>query len=145
MHPGRAFLLGFIRIFENGNQLNCYVPIMRYFFLIVLCAFFVGQVFAEDTGSRTSERSLVERLGFPPATRVLIINADDFGMNHATNEGTFKALKTGAVTSSTIMFCCPWAEEAVSFGLNTPKVHIPTIPPSCSEGKRPPVPKESAL
>ena len=26
---------------------------------------------------------LVERLGFPAGTRVLILNADDFGMNHA--------------------------------------------------------------
>jgi len=38
------------------------------------------------------KKSLVERLGFPPNARVLIINGDDFGMNHATNVGTFMSI-----------------------------------------------------
>ena len=57
-----------------------------------------------STGTALAEGpSLVERLGFAPDAKVLIINADDFGMNHATNEGTIKALKSGGITSATIM------------------------------------------
>jgi len=97
---------------------------MRIFFLVLLCTFFSIRTVAAEDSPETKELSLVERLGFSPTTRVLIINADDFGMNHATNEGTFKVLKTGAVTSSTIMFCCPWVEEAVKFGLNNPQANL---------------------
>jgi len=98
---------------------------VRIFFLGVVCVFFASlSVFSEETTSGTKAPSLVERLGFPPQTRVLIINADDFGMNHATNEGTYQVLKAGAVTSSTIMFCCPWVEEAVKFGKENPKANL---------------------
>lgn len=62
-----------------------------------------------------AESPLVERLGFAPDARVLIINADDFGMNQATNVGTEKAYKTGALTSATIMVNCPWFLEAIEF------------------------------
>ncbi len=86
--------------------------------------FFVFHAIAEETAPEGRELSLVERLGFAPKTRALIINADDFGMNHSSNEGTFKVLKIGAVTSSTIMFCCPWVEEAVKFGKDNPQANL---------------------
>ena len=35
-----------------------------------------------------NKASLVERLGFPADAQVLIINGDDFGMNHSSNEGS---------------------------------------------------------
>lgn len=52
--------------------------------------------------------SLVERLGFPADAKLLIINADDFGMNHATNQATIAALKSGGITSATMMVPCGW-------------------------------------
>lgn len=67
---------------------------------------------------------LVERLGFAPGTKVLILNADDFGMNHATNEGTFKALQAGGMTSATIMVPCPWFMEAVKFAKEHPQANL---------------------
>jgi predicted glycoside hydrolase/deacetylase ChbG (UPF0249 family) len=71
-----------------------------------------------------NKASLVERLGFPKDTQVLIINGDDFGMNHATNEGTVKALKAGAMTSSTIMVPCSWFMEAVAFAKKNPQANL---------------------
>ena len=65
--------------------------------------------------------SLVERLGFPADARVLIVNGDDFGMNHSTNVGTEMALECGGLTSSTIMTPCPWANEALDFGKTHPQ------------------------
>ena len=62
--------------------------------------------------------------------KYLIINADDFGMCHAHNAATFELLKLGAITSSTIMACCPWAYEAVQFAMRNPQfaigVHLTT-------------------
>ncbi|HPA41308.1 MAG TPA: ChbG/HpnK family deacetylase, partial [Candidatus Hydrogenedentes bacterium] len=65
--------------------------------------------------------SLVERLGFAKDARVLIINGDDFGMNHATNVGTLKALKAGGITSATIMAPCPWYLEAAKMARAHPQ------------------------
>ena len=56
--------------------------------------------------------------------KYLIINADDFGMCHAHNVATFDLLKMGAITSSTIMACCPWAYEAAMFAKANPQFAI---------------------
>lgn len=68
--------------------------------------------------------ALVERLGFPPGTKVLIINGDDFGMNHSSNEGTFLALKSGGITSATLMTPCPWMLEAAEWAKKNPQACI---------------------
>lgn len=56
--------------------------------------------------------------------KYLIINADDFGMCHAHNVATFDLLQKGAITSSTIMACCPWAYEAAMFAKANPQFAI---------------------
>lgn len=98
---------------------------MRFVFILGLCML-LGTLYtaAEETQTTATEKSLVERLGFAPDARVLIVNGDDFGMNHATNEGTLKALKNGALTSSTIMVCCPWFEEAADMARKNPKANL---------------------
>lgn len=67
--------------------------------------------------SETTEREVTtaERLGYPSAARLLIVNADDFGMCHDENEATIEGLTSGLFTSSTILVTCPWFEEAAEF------------------------------
>jgi predicted glycoside hydrolase/deacetylase ChbG (UPF0249 family) len=60
-------------------------------------------------------KSTAERLGYAADARVLILNADDFGMCHDQNEGVMTGLKNGLFTSSTILVTCPWFEEAAEF------------------------------
>lgn len=67
---------------------------------------------------------LVERLGFAPGTRVVILNADDFGMNHATNVGTIAAMKAGGMTSATVMVPCPWFPEVAQWAAQNPKANL---------------------
>src|SRR5260370_40688737 len=52
-------------------------------------------------------------LGYPGDARLLIINADDFGRSHASNEATLRTLKEGVVSSTTLMVPCPWALHAM--------------------------------
>lgn len=49
-----------------------------------------------------------ELLGYPPDARLLILNADDFGMCLAENEATIQAIKRGLASSCTLMVPCPW-------------------------------------
>ena len=70
------------------------------------------------------KKSLVERLGFPAGTKVLIINGDDFGMNNADTVATIDTLKTGGLTSATIMVPCPWFPMVVDFAKETPQANL---------------------
>jgi predicted glycoside hydrolase/deacetylase ChbG (UPF0249 family) len=65
-------------------------------------------------------KSTAERLGYVADARVLILNADDFGMCHDQNEGVMTGLKDGLFTSSTILVTCPWFEEAADFARSNP-------------------------
>lgn len=62
------------------------------------------------------------RLGYPPDARLLIINADDFGMCHAVNEAIIGAVQRGLVRSTTLMVPCPWALHAVRFLRQHPEI-----------------------
>jgi len=54
-------------------------------------------------------------LGYPADARLLILNADDLGMCHATNEAIARTLKAGLIHSTTLMVPCPWALHAMRF------------------------------
>ncbi|HEY6298112.1 MAG TPA: polysaccharide deacetylase family protein [Candidatus Binatus sp.] len=69
-------------------------------------------------------KSTAERLGYAADARVLIINADDFGMCHDQNEGVIRGLQEGVFTSSTILVTCPWFEEAAEFARNNPNADL---------------------
>jgi len=57
--------------------------------------------------------TLVERLGYSPEQKLLIVNCDDLGASHSANVGCEAALRRGFATSTTLMVPCPWAREAV--------------------------------
>lgn len=56
--------------------------------------------------------NLVERLGYGPEDRLLIVNCDDLGSSHSANVATFRSMVYGVATSATLMVPCPWAREA---------------------------------
>lgn len=61
-------------------------------------------------------------LGYPVDARLLIINADDFGMCHAVNAAIFRALENGVLCSTTLMVPCPWALHAMHFLTDHPEI-----------------------
>jgi predicted glycoside hydrolase/deacetylase ChbG (UPF0249 family) len=63
-----------------------------------------------------------ELLGFPPDARVLIVNADDLGMNPAINTGVIAAVEEGIATSCSLMAPCPGAEHAMRLLRDRPHV-----------------------
>ena len=72
-----------------------------------------------------------ELLGYPSDARLLIINADDFGMCHAVNEAVIQAFKDGVISSCTLMVPCPWSLHAVKLLQAIPEmpfgVHLTVI------------------
>ncbi|MBS0273332.1 MAG: ChbG/HpnK family deacetylase, partial [Proteobacteria bacterium] len=58
-------------------------------------------------------QSLVEKLGYDAADRLLILNCDDLGSSHSANLAIDDSIRNGIATSATLMVPCPWAREAV--------------------------------
>ena len=71
-----------------------------------------------------SAQSLVERLGYPAGTKLIIIHADDLGETHAVNAAATQALERGAVNSASMMVPCPWFPEIADFAKSHPDADL---------------------
>ena len=72
--------------------------------------------------TRLNKRQSNRLLGYPDDARLLIINADDFGMCNSTNEAIIRTLQDGVVHSTTLMVPCPWALHAMHFLADYPEI-----------------------
>ena len=89
-----------------------------------------------STNSQTNQL-----LGYPADARLLIINADDFGMCNSVNEAIIGALTEDVVRSTSLMAVCPWALQAINFLKYHPDipigVHLTAISDSVNNHWRP--------
>jgi chitin disaccharide deacetylase len=65
-------------------------------------------------------QTLVERLGYPLGTKLLIVHADDLGETHAVNAAAIKALQGGTINSASLMVPCPWFPEMADYAKSHP-------------------------
>ena len=54
----------------------------------------------------------------------LLIRIDDIGMNHSVNKAMEELAKTGMAFSTSVMFACPWYQEAVEILKKYPNVNV---------------------
>jgi chitin disaccharide deacetylase len=73
---------------------------------------------------QTPARSVQERLGYASNARLLVLHADDFGMNHSVNRATSEALEHHWITSASILVPCPWFPEAAAFANAHPDLDL---------------------
>jgi predicted glycoside hydrolase/deacetylase ChbG (UPF0249 family) len=59
----------------------------------------------------TASRSLVERLGYAPDAKLLVIHADDLGCSAAANGASFELIEAGLITSGSVIAPAPFAGE----------------------------------
>src|ERR1700756_2987566 len=106
---------------------NTVMPSLHYIRLIYvrvsLIAFviFIGSL---PGASQAAPKSVQERLGYPASARLLILHADDFGMNHSVNRATSEALEHHWITSASILVPCPWFLEAANFAKAHPDADL---------------------
>jgi chitin disaccharide deacetylase len=74
--------------------------------------------------SQTHRRITNQLLGYPDDARLLLINADDFGMYQAINEGIVRAFREGVVRSTSLMMPCPDASQAVQLLKENPAIRF---------------------
>jgi YdjC-like protein len=75
---------------------------------VLMCLLFLsaGNIYAQNT--------LAEKLGFEKDAKLLIVHADDAGMCNSENMAAKAALESGAVSSTSIMIPCPWADDFIA-------------------------------
>lgn len=54
----------------------------------------------------------------------LLIRCDDIGMNYAVNQATRQVLESGLPISTSVMFACPWYQQAVEILKRYPNVSV---------------------
>jgi chitin disaccharide deacetylase len=71
---------------------------------------------------RAHHAGSAELLGFAPDARLLIINADDFGMYRAVNAAVIRSIEEGIAGSCSLMAPCPAAPNAMSLLRQHPQI-----------------------
>lgn len=68
--------------------------------------------------------SLAKALGYGEGDKLLLINADDYGLCHSVNIGIQQLLLDNTVSSATLMIPCGWAREAALWSARHPKIDV---------------------
>ncbi|WP_138751188.1 polysaccharide deacetylase family protein [Paenibacillus sinopodophylli] len=68
--------------------------------------------------------SLAKELGYGENERLLLVNADDYGVCHSANIGIQQLLLEEAVSSATLMMPCAWAREAALWSARHPQIDV---------------------
>jgi chitin disaccharide deacetylase len=78
----------------------------------------------QSSGSAAAAPSVrsTELLGWAPDARMLIVNADDFGMYHAINAAVIDSIENGIASSCSLMVPCPWALHAMHLLRQRPQI-----------------------
>src|SRR4051812_24473812 len=69
---------------------------------------------------RLSSQTLVERLGYPADTKLIVVHADDLGETHSVNAAAIKALEGRTINSASLMVPCPWFPEIADYAKSHP-------------------------
>lgn len=56
--------------------------------------------------------------------KTLLIRCDDIGMSHAVNMAVKELIESGIPFSASVMFTCPWYQEAVDLLKNHPEISV---------------------
>jgi chitin disaccharide deacetylase len=73
---------------------------------------------------RAQTKTVAERLGYPPDSKLLIVHADDLAVAHSVDAASFDALDKDAVTSASVMVPCPWLTEVAAYAKAHPDADL---------------------
>src|ERR1700737_2107772 len=84
----------------------------------------LGHAHRSQPGVQVSNKTLLERLGYPADAKLLIVHADDLGMARSVNAATIKAFESRLVNSASIMVPGPWLPEIAAYARQHPEADL---------------------
>jgi predicted glycoside hydrolase/deacetylase ChbG (UPF0249 family) len=84
---------------------------------------FIGLLITCNLSSQQN-KNLAEMLGYPRDSKLLIIHADDMGLDHSVNTACIKAFENHGITSGSVMVPCPWTLELADYIRNHPDLDV---------------------
>ena len=76
------------------------------------------------TNAVGQNKTIAERLGYPPDAKLLIIHADDLAVAHSEDAASLDALDKDAITSASVMIPCPWLNEVADYAKAHPDADL---------------------
>jgi predicted glycoside hydrolase/deacetylase ChbG (UPF0249 family) len=68
--------------------------------------------------------SLAKSLGYNEGDRLLLVNADDYGLSRSVNKASQELLESGDISSATLMTPCAWARDAALWSAERPQLDV---------------------
>ena len=90
---------------------------LPFVWTLVASFLFASTLFAQT-------KTIAERLGYPAASKLLILHADDLGAAHSVNAASFEALDKGDISSASIMVPTPWIAEVAAYARAHPTADL---------------------
>jgi chitin disaccharide deacetylase len=89
-----------------------------------MALFVLASVIPRASRGGGQAESVIQRLGYPANSKLLIIHADDLAVAHSVDTASFAALDQKAVTSASIMVPCPWLAEVADYARSHPDADL---------------------
>lgn len=89
---------------------------------VLLCTSVASFLFASTLCAQP--RTIAERLGYPAASKLLILHADDLGVAHSVDAASFEALDKGIISSASVMVPTPWIAEVAAYARAHPNADL---------------------
>ncbi len=87
-------------------------------------AMVIALLLAMGASGHAQTKTVAERLGYPPDSKLLIVHADDLAVAHSVDTASFEALDKNAVTSASVMVPCPWLNEVAAYAKEHPNADL---------------------
>ncbi len=87
-------------------------------------AMVIALLLAMGASGRAQTKTVAERLGYPPDSKLLIVHADDLAVAHSVDAASLDALDKDAVTSASVMVPCPWLNEVAAYAKEHPNADL---------------------
>lgn len=91
-----------------------------------LCSLFlaIACILTASLSLAQEQKTLAEKLGYAPETKLLIIHADDIGLAQSVNEASILAYEKKGISSGSIMVPCPWTNDFARYYQENPQVDV---------------------